>query len=150
NTILDRDVTDRIHEGFRRVGLTFPYLVGLIQKVRVQLDGRVKTMGIFASGRLLANPTFVRSLSPRDLVFVLAHELYHLTLRTHDRSPSTNPTDFNFAHDFIINDILREELQFESIPAGGLDWPGARFLSAEKILGEMERHPSMHFGTPQS
>ncbi|MCI0456016.1 MAG: VWA-like domain-containing protein [Gemmataceae bacterium] len=149
-TTSEREVLDRIHEGFRLVGLTFPYLVGLIDKIQVQLDGRVNTMGIFASGRLVVSPDFVRTLSTRDLMFVLAHELYHLTLRTHDRGQGTDPLRFNYAHDFIINDILRQELPCESIPAGGLDWPGARFLSAEKILGEMERHPALHHGVPQA
>jgi predicted metal-dependent peptidase len=41
-----------------------------------------------------------------------------------------------------INDILRGELGFQHIPAGGLDWPGARHLSAEEILLEMEKNPS--------
>jgi predicted metal-dependent peptidase len=139
----DQQVLDTVNEGFRRVGLTFPYLVGLIQNVRVHVERRVETMGIFASGRLAVNPDFVRSLSPEDLVFVLTHELYHLTLRTHQRSHGTNVRDFNIAHDYIINDLLREELQLRSIPAGGLDWPGARLLSAEKILGEMERNPDL-------
>ena len=139
--LADQEVLDRIHEGFRRVGLTFPYLAGLIQTVRVQLDQHVETMGIFASGRLLVNPDFVRSLSARDLVFVLSHELYHLMLRSHDRWEGTNPLDFNVAHDFIINDLLRTELQYDQIPAGGADWSGARLLSAEKILGEMRRDP---------
>jgi predicted metal-dependent peptidase len=133
------DLLDTIQEGFRRVGLTFPYLTGLIQKIDVALDRRVDTMGIFASGRLLANPDFVRALSPPDLVFVLAHQLYHLTLRTHQRSEGSDPLDFNYAHDFIINDLLREELQTRAIPAGGPDWPGARLLSAEKILGELRQ-----------
>jgi predicted metal-dependent peptidase len=138
---VEREVLDAVDEGFRRVGLTFPYLAGLIQKVQVQLDRRVDTLGIFASGRLAVNPEFVRSLSAPDLVFVLTHELYHLLLRTHQRAEGTSASDFNRAHDYIINDLLREEMQYRSIPAGGLDWPGARFLSAEKILGEMERNP---------
>lgn len=130
---------DKVHEGFRRIGLAFPHLAGLIQTIRPQLDRRVSAVGIFASGRLLLNPSFVESLSPRDLTFILTHELYHLTLRTHERGAGTDPVDFNHAHDFIINDMLREEMQLPRIPAGGLDWPGARLLSAEKILGEMQR-----------
>jgi predicted metal-dependent peptidase len=47
---------------------------------------------------------------------------------------------FNYAHDYIINDILRAELGFTSIPAGGLDMPGARERSAEEILLEMRRN----------
>jgi predicted metal-dependent peptidase len=139
----DRELLDTVQEGLRRLGLTFPYLVGLIQKIEVVLDRRVATTGIFASGRLLVNPDFVRALSPRDLLFVLAHELYHLTLRSHERSEGTDPLAFNHAHDYIINDLLREELQLDTIPAGGPDWPGARVLSAERLLGEMQRNPSL-------
>jgi predicted metal-dependent peptidase len=140
-TASDRELLERVQEGFRRVGLTFPYLAGLIQKVETHLDRRVGSMGIFASGRLVVNPDFVAGLSPSDLVFVLAHELYHLTLRTHERGEGADPLAFNYAHDYIINDLLREELRVERIPAGGLDWPGARLLSAEKIMGEMQRNP---------
>src|SRR5438477_12774806 len=134
----ETELLERVQESFRRVGLTFPYLVGLIQKVFVKFDRRVETMGIFASGRLMINPDFVRSLSEADLQFVLAHELYHLVLRTHDRAVGTDMLTFNYAHDYIINDMLREELRRDSIPAGGLDLRGARLMSAEKIIGEME------------
>ena len=41
-TLSDQQLLDRIHEGFRRVGLTFPYLSGLIQQVEVRLDRRVQ------------------------------------------------------------------------------------------------------------
>jgi predicted metal-dependent peptidase len=135
----DKEMLDRVHESFRRIGLTSPYLVDLIKKLHVLPDRRVETMGVFASGRLVVNPDFVRGLSSQDLMFVLTHELYHLTLRTHERSEGTDPLDFNYAHDYIINDMLREEMQ-HPIPAGGPDWPGARLLSAEKILGEMKRN----------
>lgn len=149
----DKDTLDKVNEGFRRVGLTFPHFAGLIARLDVRVDRRVGTMGVFASGRLAVNPEFVQSLSTRDLIFVLSHELYHLTLRTHERGEGTDPADFNKAHDYIINDMLREELQAPEVPAGGLDWPGARLLSAEKILGEIERNGSSQQGgswQPQS
>ena len=73
-------------------------------------------------------------LKDNELVFVLAHELLHLALRTHDRAKGSGQLEFNYAHDYIINDILRVELGFTSIPAGGLDMPGAREKSAEEIV----------------
>ncbi len=142
-TAADRELLETLQEGLRRLGLTFPYLVGLIAKIELRLDRRVATTGIFASGRLLMNPDFARALSPQDLIFVLAHELYHLTLRSHERGEGTDPLAFNHAHDYIINDLLREELQLDAIPAGGPDWPGARTLSAERLLGEMQRNPDL-------
>ena len=69
NSLEDRESLDTLREGFRRVGLTFPYLIGLIGKLRVQLDRRVSTMGIFASGRMVANPDFVRTLLSSRLLF---------------------------------------------------------------------------------
>jgi predicted metal-dependent peptidase len=124
----------RIQNGLRMVTVPLPHLSGLAGAVRVAVDDRVPSMGVFASGRLIANRQFVARLNDRELVFVLAHELLHLALRTHDRAKGSHPLEFNYAHDYIINDILRVELGFESIPAGGLDMPNAREKSAEEIV----------------
>ena len=121
------------------VTVPLPHLAGLAAAVRVDLDDRVPTMGIFASGRLVANPAFTARLSGDDLVFVLAHELLHLALRTHDRARGSGRLEFNYAHDYIINDMLRHALGVTAIPAGGLDMPGAREKSAEEIVLEMRR-----------
>jgi predicted metal-dependent peptidase len=129
----------RIERGLRMVTVPLPHLGGLASAVRVNIDARVPTMGVFASGRLVANPAFVARLKENELVFVLAHELLHLALRTHDRAKGSGRLEFNYAHDYIINDILRVELGFTSIPAGGLDMPGARHRSAEEIVLEMRK-----------
>jgi predicted metal-dependent peptidase len=141
-TAADRDELERIENGLRLLTVPFPHFAGLARRVRVFLDERVPTMGVFASGRLVVNPAFARKLKQDELIFVLSHELFHLALRTHDRAVGSDPLRFNYAHDYIINDILRVELGLKSIPAGGLDWPGARLKSAEEILLEMEEDPS--------
>jgi predicted metal-dependent peptidase len=132
----DRAALARIARALRMVTVPFPHLSGLAAAVRVALDDRVPTMGVFASGRLVANRGFAAKLSSPDLVFVLAHELLHLALRTHDRARGSRHLEFNYAHDYIINDILRHALG-TTIPAGGLDMPGARERSAEEIVLQM-------------
>lgn len=139
----DRATLKRIENGLRMVTVPLPHLAGLAAAVRVNLDWRVPTMGIFASGRLIANPGFTARLKDNELVFVLAHELLHLALRTHDRARGSGRLEFNYAHDYIINDILRSELGFATIPAGGLDMPGARERSAEDIVIEMRRNADL-------
>lgn len=129
----------RLRRGLRMVTAPLPHLAGLAAAVRIELDERVPTMGVFASGRLLANPAFAGRLSGSDLVFVLAHELLHLALRTHARARGSAALEFNYAHDYIINDMLRHALGVATIPAGGLDMPGAREKSAEEIVIEMRR-----------
>jgi predicted metal-dependent peptidase len=139
NTPDGRATLSRIMRALRMVTVPLPHLAGLAAAVRVDLDDRVPTMGVFASGRLVANPAFTARLSGDDLVFVLAHELLHLALRTHERSRGSGQLEFNYAHDYIINDMLRHALGIQTIPAGGLDMPGAREKSAEEIVLEMRR-----------
>src|SRR5215475_3077180 len=141
NATGDSEVQSRLEHALRLVLAPFPHFAGLARIVRMTQDSRVPTMGVFASGRLAVNPQFVRQLQDNELVFVLAHEIFHLALRTHDRAIGSDPLRFNYAHDYIINDILRDELEFQQIPAGGLDWPGARHMSAEEILLEMDQNP---------
>jgi predicted metal-dependent peptidase len=135
-----RDTLARIQKGLRMVTVPFPHLSGLVAAARVSIDERVPTVGVFASGRMVAHPAFVARLKDNELVFVLAHEMLHLALRTHDRARGSDRMQFNYAHDYIINDMLRAELGFQHIPAGGLDMPGAREKSAEQILLEMRRN----------
>lgn len=136
----DSETLARIAKGLRLLTAPLPHLAGLAAAVRVNIDTRVPTMGVFASGRLVVNPAFVARLKENELIFVLAHELLHLALRTHDRARGSHHLEFNYAHDYIINDILRVELGFTSIPAGGLDMPGAREKSAEQIVLELRRN----------
>ncbi len=103
----ERATLERIARGLRMTTVALPHLAGLAAATRVALDERIPTMGVFASGRLVANPQFVRRLKENELVFVLAHELLHLALRTHDRARGAHHLEFNYAHDYIINDILR-------------------------------------------
>jgi len=135
----DHALLDRVERGLRMVTVPFPHLAGLVAAARVTLDERLPTIGVFASGRLAANPQFVRRLKDNELVFVLAHEMLHLALRTHDRARGSDRLEFNYAHDYIINDILRAELGMP-VPAGGLDMPGAREKSAEEIVLDMRRN----------
>ena len=135
-----RGALARIQKGLRMLTVPLPHLAGLAAAVRVNIDDRVPTMGVFASGRLVANPDFTARLNDNDLVFVLAHELLHLALRTHERAKGSGQLEFNYAHDYIINDMLRSALGVATIPAGGLDMPGAREKSAEQIVVEMRRN----------
>ncbi|MGL4440467.1 MAG: vWA domain-containing protein [Bosea sp. (in: a-proteobacteria)] len=145
----DRAMLERIARGLRMVTVPFPHLAGLAAAVRVALDDSVPTMGIFASGRMVANRAFTQRLSPDDLLFVLAHELLHLALRTHDRAQGSGRLEFNYAHDYIINDMLRHALGLDKIPAGGLDMHGARERSAEDIVLEMRRSSGSTFSRSQ-
>ena len=73
-----------------------------------------------------------------DAAFVLAHELLHLALDTHRRQGDADPYLVNVAHDYIINDMLSEEMG-RGVPLGGLVRSGARGESLEKLVIDLSK-----------
>jgi hypothetical protein len=122
----------------RLVCATLPHLSGLASAVRLYADDRVPTAAVTRGGRVLVNPGWFRALDMGSATFVMAHELLHLCLRTHERSEGTDGEVFNWAHDYIINDMLVHELGRE-VPAHGLAYGGARALSAEQVVQMIRR-----------
>jgi hypothetical protein len=117
----------------RLVCATLPHLSGLAAAVRLHVSDRVPTAAVSRGGRVLVNPHWFGSLSLSESTFVMAHELLHLCLRTHERGVGADGETFNWAHDYIINDMLAEELG-QGVPAGGLAYAGARHFSAEQMM----------------
>ena len=115
-----------------------PHLSGLAHLVTLTADARIQTAAIAASGRLLVNPTWFSTLDADERVFVIAHELLHLALRSHERCSGAEAKLFNVAHDLIINDMLSQALDMP-VPANGLDRRGAARSSAERIVIELRR-----------
>ena len=88
-------------------------------------------------GPFLCPGAVTARLSGDDLVFVLAHELLHLALRTHDRARGSATLEFNYAHDYIINDMLRHALGSHIVitasMAGFLPLPGCAIYCTTKF-----------------
>lgn len=134
----DDDVVRSVNMAARLGCASMPYLTGIAAQMRVSVDDRVATAGVFASGRLLVNRTWFAALRAGDACFVVAHEMLHLALQSHARAAGTDARLFNIAHDYVINDMLENALQMRT-PADGLRQEGARFRSAEDLahkLGE--------------
>ena len=74
------------------VTVPFPHLSGLVAAARVNIDERVPTVGVFASGRMVANPAFVAKLKDNELVFVLAQAFLSVALTGRDRALGTVDT----------------------------------------------------------
>lgn len=124
------------------VRLQVPYLAGLTHHIELNPTHRVDTAGIFASGRLVFNPDWLDQFSLEDITFIIAHEIMHLALRSHQRVGNLDPELFNITHDFIINDMLKKTLEREEVPAGGLDWKkeyGAYYSIENKSAEELIR-----------
>ena len=90
---------------------SLPHLAGLAHAVELRLDNRVSVAAVTQTGRVLVNSIVFAALPMAEATFILAHELMHLVLDTHGRRGDADPMDVNFAHDYIINDLLYEELR---------------------------------------
>jgi hypothetical protein len=123
----------RARTSLRLVCAAMPHLSGLASAVRLYADDRVSTAAVTRGGRVLVNPEWFTDLDLPSATFVMAHELMHLCLRTHERSTRTDGTLFNWAHDYVINDMLSEQLH-QPVPVGGLVYRGAKDLSAEQMV----------------
>lgn len=134
----ERVILEKTKRALRLVCAELPHLAGLANAVRIYVDGRIPTAAISATGRLLVNPRWFSETTLREATFIAAHELLHLCLQSHERGIGTDGELFNWAHDYIINDILVEEMGQE-VPKGGLKYPGAREQSAEQIVTMLRR-----------
>lgn len=127
-----QDQKSRIVAALNCVCAARPYLSGLATKLKIYVSNMLETAGITATGRLLINPQFLEQLNLQELSFVLAHELMHLVLQTHERKGNfKNHQLVNVAHDFIINDDLLDDFvsgtsdyyEEKRPPANAIHWP---------------------------
>ena len=114
-----------------------PWLAELIPLVRLYAVDAVETAGVTPDARILVAPKWFSTLSPNATLFVMAHELLHLALKSFERRGTVDRVLFNIAHDYVINDILESEMPDVVAPAGGLRYPGARHIGVERILTDL-------------
>lgn len=123
-------------QALQLVCANLPHLSGLAHRVRLTIDDRFPVAAITASGKLIVNSQVFCAIPLPVATYVMAHELLHLALDTHNRGHGSDHETVNYAHDYIINDMLREELLMDP-PLSGLDWSGARHNSLEQVIAWM-------------
>ena len=115
-----------------------PHLSGLAHLVRLKSTTYFEVAAVSASGLLCINPDVFTKVPLPDAAFVMAHELMHLALDSHRRQGDADPLLVNIGHDYIINDMLSEEMG-RGVPLGGLVRPGARDESLEQLVIDLSR-----------
>lgn len=118
----ENEINTFLKKATHMVRVNIPFLSELLDHIEFTPTIKIETAGIAATGRLIYNPNWISSLSLNDAMFIIAHEIMHLALRSHDRSDDKDSMLFNITHDFIINNQLKRLLNFHKVPANGLDW----------------------------
>lgn len=82
----------------------------------------VPTIAVSHRGVVVYNEDFMRSLSPGERVAVFVHEALHVALDYWDRFMGHNWRLANWAHDFVINDIIKSGMSdLKIVRRGGKD-----------------------------
>lgn len=86
------------------------------------------------------NSSFFQTLSKDEQVFIIAHELMHITLKHLSRLEERNMEIWNYATDAVINQILRKN----GLPLveGVIDCPDALSFSAEEYYEIVKNRPN--------
>jgi predicted metal-dependent peptidase len=121
----DSSAVPKLESALSMVETLFPNAVHILAAMDVRLDDRVSTAAVTASGRMLVSPAFLDALTVHQVVFIVAHELYHILYGAFDRFDSETPPYrrwlVNVAHDFLINDMLEKkfaEAEFSGARSG--------------------------------
>jgi len=121
---------DRMAKARTRVILDEPFFATLLLKLHLIEDLTVPTAA--TDGRvILYNPEYTETLTDRQCVGLLAHELSHCVFKHMLRRGHRTPVRYNIAGDYMINPGLKDS-GFE-LPPGALDDPKYYNLTTEQI-----------------
>lgn len=101
-------LAEKIRAGCNRLMLSRPFFGLLLLKTKFGLDTSCKTA--YTDGKNIRfSPSFLASLTPSEVDFVLCHEILHIVLGHCFRSQSFQEERFNKACDIVINSIILHE-----------------------------------------
>lgn len=108
-----------------------PFFGSLVTRLKVEPTTQVQQMGTDGQ-RLLYNPAYVESQTEEDLLTAELHEVLHCALLHPYRRGNRNPTRWNYACDYVANQILAD--YGRKLPEGALLDPRFKGKSAEEVF----------------
>lgn len=121
-----------------RTLIYFPIFKILINNIHFIKNNSIAT-ACTNGNTIYYNSSFFQTLSKDEQVFIIAHELMHITLKHLSRSEERDMEIWNYATDAVINQILRKN----GLPLveGVIDCPDALSFSAEEYYEMVKNRP---------
>jgi predicted metal-dependent peptidase len=112
---IDEDVIEDVKEKTKKAMFQLyshhPFWALLIERTPIISTYTVQTAAATNDGRILYNPLWFLELNELQREFILAHEVAHIAFRHHPRLGSRHPKVWNFATDYKINWLLRDDMR---------------------------------------
>lgn len=101
----------RVSEKFNRAKIQMireiPFFGALVMRCVLLEDDTISPPTMCTNGKYIKyHPQFVLDLPVPDLVFVLAHEVFHCASFHHTRRGARDPLKWNHAADYVVNNAL--------------------------------------------
>ena len=121
-----------------RTLIYFPIFKILINNIHF-IENNSMTTACTNGNTIYYNSSFFQTLSKDEQVFIIAHELMHITLKHLSRLEERNMKIWNYATDAVINQILKNN----GLPLveGVIDCPDALSFSAEEYYEIIKNRP---------
>jgi len=113
-----------------QITLDYPFFAMILLKLDIKYTNELETMGTNGI-KLFINPMFILTISKKELIGVLVHEIFHIIFLHMTRRNERDHRKFNIACDYAINPLILESGLV--LPSGVLIDPAYKGLSAEKI-----------------
>lgn len=153
----DMSVSDKLLRGKVMLQREYPFYSAIIHDFPFKEKEDIPTMAVsYPKKEMYYNTSFVESLDEETLMFVIAHEVLHIVLKTHVRREKRYPDMWNYASDGAINTILKQsgfELPSETIegeeikPVYNPEWEG---LTAEEIYDKLDKNKNRNSNSGNS
>lgn len=121
-----------------RTLIYFPIFKILINNIHFIENNSIKT-ACTNGNTIYYNSLFFQNLSKDEQVFIIAHELMHITLKHLSRLGERNIEIWNYVTDAVINQILKKNGL--SLVEGVIDCPDALSFSAEEYYEIIKNRP---------
>lgn len=109
----------------------------MLYDIPMHFTDSLPTAAVDQAGNMFINPNFIRSLTPEQVVFLLAHELRHLIGDHTARLGERDAREWNIATDKVINDDLIADRVGQFIEGGVLE-DGARHHTPEELYNSRQ------------
>jgi predicted metal-dependent peptidase len=114
------DIEDRIRSAVMSMLIKNEFFGIIALKLKRKITDTVPTAAV--DGRtMFYNPAFVKNITQQELVFLVAHEVYHCVFQHFLRRDKRNPVIWNMAGDYVINFLLKRDNIGKLIEGGCYD-----------------------------
>lgn len=83
-----------------------PSLGYVLQNIKILITYNVKTAATDGE-QIYISSIFINNLNQEKIIFILLHELLHIVLYHPSRANNYNTKIYNYAHDIVVNDIIK-------------------------------------------